>query len=92
MWYRAAARNPMTTKAELFACQDKATLLKEDKCISACAFSNNINVINQRKAWHMALYAVTIIVSLSFMWLVFALRFDQCNHIFKLAQHDAVEL
>ena len=92
LWYRAVVQNPITAKVDLFASQDKATLLKEDKCISACAFSNNINVINQRKPWHMALYTVTILVALLFMWFVFALRYEECNQVLKFASSQNLEL
>ncbi|KAI2805373.1 hypothetical protein BLOT_004369 [Blomia tropicalis] len=91
LWYRTCVRSN-SSKADLFASMDKATLLKEDKCISACAYSNNINVINQRRPWHYAIYAVSITLSLSLMWFVFALRFDECNQIFKYQPSNNIEL
>ena len=91
VWYRTAAQSP--TKADLlFSSHDKATLIKEDKCISACAYSNNINIINQRRPWHIAIYALINIISLTFMFFVFALRFEQCNQIFNLTKNINTEL
>lgn len=84
IWFRNARRNPIPLKAELLlASENKSCLLKEDKCISAFAFSNNIHVINQRTAWNIALYAVTFFISLIFLWFIFALRYEECNRIFK---------
>ena len=88
LWFRNARRNPKAFKAELLLASDnKSTLLKEDKCISAFAYSNNINVINQRRPWAIALYAVTMVISLTFMFFIFALRFDHCNNIFKTSNN-----
>nr|XP_027194714.1 alkylglycerol monooxygenase-like [Dermatophagoides pteronyssinus]XP_027194715.1 alkylglycerol monooxygenase-like [Dermatophagoides pteronyssinus] len=87
-WFRNVRRNPTALKAELLLVSDnKSTLLKEDKCISAFAYSNNINVINQRRPWAIALYAVTMVMSLTFMFFIFALRFEECNSIFKTSNN-----
>ncbi|KAF7488343.1 Alkylglycerol monooxygenase [Sarcoptes scabiei] len=88
IWFRNARRNPTALKAELLLqSENKATLLKEDKCISAFAYSNKINIINQRKPWNIGVYFVSIVISMTFMWFVFALRFDECNEIFKTASN-----
>lgn len=84
VWYRQVRRNPQAAKAEmLLLTTHKSTLIKEDKCISAGVCANNLNLINQRRPWQYALYLVTISVSLSFMWMTYSLRFDQCNTILK---------
>lgn len=88
LWYRTVAAIPVNGKLEgsLFAPMgDKSTLLKEDKCISACAYSNNINVINVRRPWQNALYVLLILFSLTCMWFTFALRFEHCNELLKSA-------
>lgn len=86
VWYKNVRRNPNQMKAELFFAstqQDKATLLKEDKCISSSTFSNNINTINQRKPWQYGVYLITVLVSLTTLWITYTLRFDECNAIFE---------
>ena len=94
MWYRTVCRiqlSASTNKAEiLFASENKATLIKEDKCISAGAYSNNINTINRRSALNYGIYAVVIVFSITFMWFAFALRFDECNQLMN--SHTRIEL
>lgn len=81
IWFRNQRGQPI--KHQLLVSSDSSMLIKEDKCISAYPYSNSINVINQRKPWHVAVYTITVIVSITFMWFVFALRFEECNTILK---------
>ncbi|KAH9510658.1 hypothetical protein DERF_009168 [Dermatophagoides farinae] len=83
LWFRNARRNPKSFKADY--CWP--AIINPHKCISAFAYSNNINVINQRRPWAIALYAVTMVISLTFMFFIFALRFDHCNNIFKTSNN-----
>lgn len=84
VWYRNVRRNPTAAKAEMFFASDnKSQLIKEDKYVSVFPSVNKINYINQRKPLHTAVYGVIIIVSITVLWIAFALRYEDCHRILK---------
>lgn len=78
IWYRTARCFPNKKDESFYSytttTNNETALIKEDKYV--------LNNINYRQPWHIACYTITIIVSLTFMWFVFALRYEECNRIF----------
>jgi len=66
---------------------DKQSLMKEDKYINSYT-DININNVNRRHFWQTLIFIVGAVFAISYMWFIFALRFDECTHFLRESKVD----